>query len=527
MTYKLTQEQIQIVEASKTHNILKIEAFAGSGKSSTLVEVSKVNLVPSLYLTFNKAMADEAKEKFPAHVECRTIHSMAYGSYGRDMSHKLVRPKGRYQNVAGTASEIAKFYKLRPIFTSDDKCAFSSVFIGLLAQQTVARYEQSGDVDIQEKHVPYRDILDKSKKFPEIDVKDVRKDVFKAAKSIWKDRTDMLSPVLATHDTYLKLYQLSNPKLNYDILYIDEVQDSNQVMLDIVLKQNCKTILVGDSYQSIYQFRGAVNALERIQAPTLHLSQSFRFGQDLADVANSIIKPSTSIKGFKHTTVLSAEGKDITELPEGSCLLFRTNMALMLTAIDLITQGIYVDVPNNISGAKQAISSALALKSGDMKNVKHQHLIPFSTWEEFKESAKDDPELSALYNITKGSERELKDKLNMLNKNDPTIAKYVMRTAHGSKGLEWDTVMVMNDFSDDPNTYLKNQQEANLLYVATTRAMNTCYYNPVVGSLKEPIGNEPRADMTNYMLEMQLEDEDLEREMDYTNNFRMKLNKSI
>jgi superfamily I DNA/RNA helicase len=333
--------------------------------------------------------------------------------------------------------------------------------------------------------------------------------VFKTAKRLWKDRIDMLSPVLATHDTYLKLYQLSNPKLNYDILYIDEVQDSNQVMLDIVLKQKCKTILVGDSYQSIYQFRGAVNALERIQAPTLHLSQSFRFGQDLADVANSIIKPNNPIKGFKHTTVLSAEGKDITELPEGSCLLFRTNMALMITAIDLISQGIYVDVPNNISGAKQAISSALALKSGDMKNVKHQHLIPFSTWYEFKESSKDDPELSALYNITKGSERELREKLNMLNRNDPTLSKYVLRTAHGSKGLEWNTVMVMNDFSDDPETYLKNQQEANLLYVATTRAMNTCYYNSVVEEMSKSVApysdSESRADMANYMLELQLE----------------------
>jgi superfamily I DNA/RNA helicase len=428
------------------------------------------------------------------------------------MKHKLDRPKGRYVNVAGTASEIAKYYKIKPVFTSDDQCAFSSTFLGLLAQQTVARYEQSGDADLQEKHVPHQDIKAKSKKYPDVDVRGIRYEVFKYAKQLWKDRTDLLSPVLATHDTYLKLYQLSNPKLNYDILYVDEVQDSNQVMLDIVLKQNCKTILVGDSYQSIYQFRGAVNALQRIAAPTSHLSQSFRFGQEVADVANNIILPKTKIKGSdKQTDVDYAENIDIEELPEGSCLLFRTNMGLMLTAIDLISKGIFVDTPRSVSGAKSAISSALALKKGDMKNVKHTSLIPFSSWSEFKDGCKDDPELEAVYNLTKGSEQDLKAKLEMLNKNDPTEATYTLRTAHGSKGLEWDTVMVMNDFKTDPETYLNNQQEANLLYVAHTRAMKKLYKHSVVDAIGLPISDlsssEPRADMANYMLEQQIEQE--------------------
>lgn len=505
--FKLTEEQEKIIEASKTCKMLKIEAFAGAGKSSTLVEVSKVNLVPSLYLTFNTAMAKEAKEKFPDHVECRTVHSLAYGVFGAEMKHKLERPKGRYMNVAGTASETAKFYNIRPIFTSDDQCAFSSTFLGLLVQQTVARYEQSGDIDLQEKHVPHHDIKAKAKKFPDIDVKDIRHDVFKYAKRLWKDRIDLLSPALATHDTYLKLYQLSSPKLNYEVLYVDEVQDSNQVMLDIVLKQNCKTILVGDSYQSIYQFRGAVNALQRIAAPTLHLSQSFRFGQKVADVANNIILPSTKIKGSdKNTEVGYADSVDIEDLPEGSCLLFRTNMGLMLTAIDLISKGIFVDTPRSVSGAKSAISSALALKKGDLKGVKHTSLIPFNTWLEFKESCKDDPELEAIYNLTKGSEKELKGKLDMLNKNDPTEAVYTLRTAHGSKGLEWDTVMIMNDFKADSEVYLQNQQEANLLYVAHTRAMKKLYKHSVTDYIKDPV-DELRADMANFTLEQQIEQE--------------------
>lgn len=504
---KPTQEQTKIVEASKTHKVLKIEAYAGSGKTSTLVMVAEANPVPSLYLTFNKGMSTEAQGKFPDHVECRTIHSMAYRTFGSEIKHKLQRPKGRYVNVAGTAGEIAKYYKMQPVLT-EDGCAFSSTYLGLLAQKTVVRFEQSSKDNIELNHVPYRDLLDKKKKYPTVDIKEVQKQVHKYAVQLWKDRIDLVSPVLATHDTYLKLYQLSKPTLNYDMVYIDESQDVSDVMIDIVGIQDCRKIYVGDSYQSIYQFRGAVNALQKIQAPTLSLTQSFRFGDEVADLANKIIDPIKPIKGTGSTKTMNSQDMDADKLPAGSCMLFRTNLGLLLTALDFISSGVSVDMPSNISGIKTAITSALALRKGDMKNVKHQLLIPFNSFSEFKEASEEDPELRGIYNLTKGSIDDLKNRLNILNQNDPTEAKYVLRTAHGSKGLEWDVVMVMDDFSDKEETYFTNQQEANLLYVATTRGKKACYYNPIVDMIGLiGLDDEPRADMANFTLMQQLEQE--------------------
>lgn len=56
----------------------------GTGKTSTLVKYAeKFQELKFLYLTFNKAVAEKGKEVFPRNVTCKTFHSLAYGSVGR------------------------------------------------------------------------------------------------------------------------------------------------------------------------------------------------------------------------------------------------------------------------------------------------------------------------------------------------------------------------------------------------------------------------------------------------------------
>ena len=51
------------------------------------------------------------------------------------------------------------------------------------------------------------------------------------------------------------------------------------------------------------------------------------------------------------------------------------------------------------------------------------------------------------------------------------FSNIVLTTAHASKGLEWDSVVLMKDFKDlDSVDEDKLVEEANLLYVAITRA---------------------------------------------------------
>src|SRR5204863_2018341 len=99
-----------------------------------------------------------------------------------------------------------------------------------------------------------------------------------------------------THDFYLKKFQLSNPELNYDYILFDEGQDASAAMLDVFFKQKATKVIVGDTHQQIYSWRYAVNSLEKVDFKTYHLSTSFRFNQDIADLASAILDRKSLIR---------------------------------------------------------------------------------------------------------------------------------------------------------------------------------------------------------------------------------------
>jgi superfamily I DNA/RNA helicase len=85
---RLTEEQQAVVGSSAS--CLRVNAFAGTGKTATLVAYAAAR--PSerlLYLAFNKAVQLEARNRFPPNVECRTAHSLAFRACGQDYQHKL------------------------------------------------------------------------------------------------------------------------------------------------------------------------------------------------------------------------------------------------------------------------------------------------------------------------------------------------------------------------------------------------------------------------------------------------------
>ena len=66
MKFTPTQEQQEILTAFKEHKIMKVNAVAGSGKSSTLRLLAQENQQPSLYVCFNKQNATEAAKSILA-----------------------------------------------------------------------------------------------------------------------------------------------------------------------------------------------------------------------------------------------------------------------------------------------------------------------------------------------------------------------------------------------------------------------------------------------------------------------------
>jgi F-box protein 18 (helicase) len=106
---ELTKEQYEIINS--TGNI-KINAVAGSGKTTTIIEYAKARPKSSkiLYLAFNKSVKLEAVKKFADrgvnNVKVETAHSLAYKHIVFNHGYK-VKPQGYKTN------EIAELLNLQ------------------------------------------------------------------------------------------------------------------------------------------------------------------------------------------------------------------------------------------------------------------------------------------------------------------------------------------------------------------------------------------------------------------------------
>src|SRR5260370_33543798 len=72
------EEQQRAVAFFQKGEGLRIDAYAGTGKTTTLQLLAASSQKHGLYLAFNRSIADEAKDRFPARVTCATSHSLAF-----------------------------------------------------------------------------------------------------------------------------------------------------------------------------------------------------------------------------------------------------------------------------------------------------------------------------------------------------------------------------------------------------------------------------------------------------------------
>lgn len=464
MELKPTEEQLDILKTFKQVNTLKIQAVAGAGKTSVLRMLAEDNKEPSLYVCYNRVIAEEARTKFPSHVECRTTHSLAYAEFGKYLEHKLRFVKGRF--LVSTNTQLVNYFNIKDIGSGKETIPARS--IASLANKTVNRFQNSAEDKITFEHIPYHDVKELTSHHPNLDTQAFCKQLTSLATQMWNARINPRTDVKANDDTYLKMWQLSKPKLKYGIIYFDEAQDSNPAVLDVVKQQKAKMVFVGDTYQSIYQFRNAVNAMETIDAPVKYLSKSFRYGKAVADIASMIISDEIKVEGME--SIKSSIGQFGSE---PYTQIFRTNGKLLEAAVELIEKKANVFIEVDTKDFCKQLASAEALMRCQEKYITHAGIACYPTWEDLKEAAKEDAELNRIVAIV--SKKNTRQFINALEKlSTPKKADIILTTAHKSKGKEWSNVVIADDFPFKDKESLVNmpQAEINLLYVACTRAIN-------------------------------------------------------
>ena len=480
-----TEEQLLIGRDYLEGKDLAVSAASGSSKTTTAIYLATSDQSRSiLYLAFNKSIVEDVGGRMPDNVNIKTIHSLAYSAEGYKYRDKLSRPRGKYVNVAGTVSEVVLFYKIKPL----GKGSVSETRISRLVRETVTIFESSADEVLSKKHIPssvVKTLSEQSTKDGKefVSVSDINKAVYKYASKLWADRIDLKSRVLTTHNTYLKLYQLSKPILPYDVVIVDEVQDVQEVFLDIFINQKCQRVMVGDPQQAIYQWNYCVDGFKhpdvRKVFTSRKLSQSFRFGEAIAKVGRDILKLYTKkeLTGFGDDSIV---GKVDQSKPFAK--LYRTNGLLLTEAVDFIEDGMSVNIGVDVKDFIKRLEAISTLQEG--KKPKHQDIAIYKTFEDLELEAKDDVVLARdLKLVISGRAFAIIDVLGKYTK--PKDYQITLSTSHKSKGLEYDQVILAEDYRSFLNDegkvkYPINEGEVNLLYVSATRAKKVLQLNGVV-----------------------------------------------
>lgn len=467
----LQQAIFQAVQAN-TNNLM-VRAVAGSGKSTTAVEAIRYVTGTSMFLAFNKSIAEELKARG---VNARTFHSLTFNPALKS------RP-----GLVMDASKMRKIVQER--WTKEDAAMYSTfclrlvsmakqVGIGCLVedseQEWYAIIDHHGyelESEFAEMHVAVakaRELLDYSNKDHRVDF------------------DDMLYLVVKNG--------ISLPRFDY--IFVDEAQDTNAIQRAIlrkVMKPTSRVCFIGDPKQAIYGFRGAdSDSMDRLKqdfnCEELPLSITYRCAKNIVSFSN---RWNRDIQAADH----AADG-DVTEIGKNynhsifqpdDLVICRTTKPLIGLCYQLIANR----VPAYIMGkdiGKGLTNLIEKMKARGVDNL-IKKLEEYQAREVEKFRVKDEEakaealmdrvdSIMVLIGSLHENNRTIPHLIQLIESMfDPGVGKVVLATGHKSKGLEADRVFWINHRAKTPwvRKPWEFDQESNIKYVMATRAKNSLF----------------------------------------------------
>lgn len=475
---KLTPEQQAVADAATDPSRPRITVigYAGAAKTTTMLAVAKAkdahNESGSAFF-FNKAMAEEMKEKIVEDgimgLSASTLHSLAY--------REMKRQHGARVGERLIASDVAKRLGFGYVDLPCLSRPITPSGAAYIAMRSMSAYCQSDDTEMSDHHLRAGD--HEAATYRHLVRDRLKPHSYQMVQAVFAPDSTMAMP----HDVYLKTYiedvtkgSRMGPGGSY--LIGDEFQDSNGVTMKLMRTMSAagsQIIVAGDPFQQIYQWRGSVDAMHRIETDVrLELTQSFRYGQRLADLASAILAmlgATVSINGNPNiNTHIQTAPESGSSRPHA--IICRSNQGVIDAAQGLMMKG----QPCYIPRAKtmvNIIEDIEALWNG--KPATRTELRIFSSYDSFLEYADKSSDGGDYKRLVKTIEEVGSQRLLRLltaasvESEDATI----VLTAQGSKGLQFETVRLASDFpskkdiEDHPDN---SQEEIRLMYVAATRA---------------------------------------------------------
>ena len=448
-----------------------IEAVAGSGKSTTIIEgMSRIPAgASSIFLAFNKSIADELKNKG---VNARTFHSLTYSPVLRSRKLNTV-DANKLRRVMDTEfpGNIRRIYG-----------TFASKLVGLARQVGIGCL-------VKDTPAVWQDIVNLHDLEIESDEGDLYTGIQVAQELLGHSNR---APIVDFDDLlYLAVLDgISLPKFDY--VFVDEAQDTNAIQRAIlrkILKPTSRIIAVGDPAQAIYGFRGAdSNSLNLIaqefNCTHLPLTVTYRCPTSVVQYAQNWVSHIEAAPGAAEGVVKHLETKwNPSMFQAGDLVVSRTTRPLLALGYRMLKAKLPVRIMGREIG-QGLVNLVKKMKATDIDTM----LTALAVWETReieKAIAKQDDakaerisdQASAIRCIADGMEEDERTLDNLYNiigslfddKGNATI----LSTIHKAKGMEADRVWWLGR-SKCPSKWARQpwaiQQEGNLCYVAVTRA---------------------------------------------------------
>ncbi len=296
------QEAIfRFMEEGTGHGV--IMATAGSGKSTTLIEVAQrlPEGTRACFLAFNTSAAQQLKDRLPSHVTARTVHSLGLKTLASAVKgRKLARvyPRKYQELVKARLRNTEESYRV--------SSQTASQAVHYLRELThYARFNLSRETD--------RGVLERLARTYHLRPPDHPELVNNLHALLWEILRDGVTLALEglydyTDMIYAPLTADLSPTQRFDLVCVDEAQDLSPMQLSFILRlprPSGRLLFVGDPKQAIYGFAGAdtramSRIVERTQATVLPLSVTYR------------VRPVS----LKSDTLLAYGGKETAQLCE-------------------------------------------------------------------------------------------------------------------------------------------------------------------------------------------------------------------
>lgn len=450
---------------------LVVQARAGTGKTTTIKQAfTHAPEAKILYAVFNKKNQKEALEKITdPRVEVKTLHSLGY-AYIKSMWRDARPDDGvEYDRVDNICPRI-----------DDDTKNVIVKLVGFCKNLTVGIPDVNEVLDI----IDARDIYAADEtQFPAMTLARIAIDVLHL--SMQRDDRGRIS----FNDMVWLPVAANWVKPWYDLVTVDEAQDMNMpqlMMAERACKQNGRICIVGDDRQAIYGFRGAASdgmhmMRQRLNAQQLGLTTTYRCPRLVVEIAQSVVADYTAAPSAPEGEVIYMNlDKAVESLQVGDAVVSRLNAPLMGIALKLLRN----NIPARIEGrdiAKQIIAQVRKFKAKSVPDF----LKKVSAWSDKQikrieasggRNVQSKCELVldqalTLTTVAEGAESvaDIEQRITNLFEDSDNCRReaVVCSSVHKAKGLEWNRVCIIEDTFKNKD---KSQEEANIFYVAVTRA---------------------------------------------------------